>query len=464
MKKIKHSTPWKVAILLVLFLPLSIFAQSPTLAYLAEKAIEKNYDLANKELSISSEMETQKTIKEAYLPRLEANGKYAYLTGNLTVDLPASSLPLLGIPLFEESKTFTSSGNLWTGDLTANMLIFSGTKVPKLNKAMEQKIKGQTILLEVDRQEIIDQVTRAYDQLALLKQVDVVLNESEKRLEEEKKTASKAFDYGLITSFEKNKIEVAQATLDAKKQEYLGKKSLLLSQLNQMTGIPTTELALINNDLHPYILATINSNIDNRPEIAALSAAIQANHFKIEAEKTYWIPKVQAVASAKYLGLTHSKLKTPYNRPSNNTPIEFKANKIEAFPTYFVGIGFKWEIFGGFKGKREVNKAKIELQQTENKQKKATELLKLNLEKAKSDYEVANKQMNTGLKRKDMAEKALNIASKEYNVGLIKPSDRIVAENDFQQAALDYIQSIFQQRRAAFNYLKATGTLTLDKL
>lgn len=461
-----NSKPYllKITCFFLLVAPLVSYGQAPSLSYLAEKALEKNYDLANKKLSISSERETQKSINEAYLPRLEAGGKYSYVTGDLTVDLPSTSLPLLNIPLFEESKSFNSSTNLWAADLTASMLLFSGTKVPKLNKAIEQKIKGQTLLLEIDRQEVIDQVSQAYDQLALLRQVDIVLSESEKRLEAEKKTAHKAFEYGLITSFEKNKIEVAQAALDAKKQEFSGKKRLLLSQLNQLTGIPTNELERINENLNPYALINTNDNIDKRPEIAALDAAIKANRFKIEAEKTYWIPKVQAVASAKYLGLTNSKLKTPYNNPINNTPIEFRANKIEAFPTYFVGVGFKWDLFDGFKGKREVNKAKIELQQAENNQKKASELLNLNLEKARIDYEVANKQMASGVKRKEMAEKALHIASKEYNVGLIKPSDRIVAENDFQQAALDYLQTVFNQRRAAFNYLKATGTLTIDKL
>lgn len=454
----------KVISPLLFFLPLFSYGQAPGLSYLAEKAIEKNYDLANKELSISSELESQKTIKEAYLPRLEANGKYAYVSGDLTVDLPPTSLPLLNIPLFEESKSFNSSTNLWSADLTASMLLFSGTKVPKLTKAIEQKIQGQTLLLEIDRQEIIDQVSQAYDQLALLKQVDIVLNESEKRLEEEKKTANKAFEFGLITSFEKNKIEVAQAALDAKKQEYLGNKKLLISQLNQLTGVPLSELILIEADLNPYVLINLSDNIDQRPEIEALNAAIQANRFKIEAEKTHWIPKIQAIASAKYLGLTNSKLQTPYNNPVNKAPIEFKANKIEAFPTYFVGVGFKWDLFDGFKGKRAVNKAKIELKQAENNQLKVNELLNLNLEKAIIDYEVANKQMESGIKRKEMAEKAMIIASKEYNIGLIKPSDRISAENDFQQAALDYLQSIFYQRRAAFNYFKATGTLTIDKL
>lgn len=457
--KIRHLTT-----LVLLSLPVFSYAQGPSLAYLVEKALEKNYDLANQELSILSERETQKTIKESYLPRLEANGKYAYMAGDLMVDIPGTSLPLLNIPLFEESKSFNSSANLWSADLTASMLLFSGTKVPKLNKAMEQKIKGQTLLLEKDRQEITDQVSQAYDQLALLKQAYIVLEESTKRLEIEKKTANKAFEYGLITSFEKNKIDVAQATLAAKQQELQGKKSLLLSQLNQLTDVSLPQLAQIDHDLNPYVLPGLSDNIERRPEVAALEAAVQANRFNIEAEQTHWLPKVQAIASAKYLSLTDSKIGTPFHNPINGTPIELRANKIEAFPAYFIGVGFKWDIFDGFKGKRSVNKAKIELQQTQNNQKKVRELLNLNLEKAKIEYELSNKQLETGEKRKDMADKAMKIAAKEYNLGLLKPSDRIIAENDYQVAALDYIQCIFNQRRAAFNYLKATGTLTLDKL
>lgn len=445
-------------------LPIISFSQAPSLSYLAEKAIEKNYDLLNKELSISSELETQKTIRESYLPRLEANGKYAYLSGDLTVDLPSTSLPLLGIPLFNESQKFTSSGNLWSGDLTVSMLLFSGTKVPKLNKAIEQKIKGQTLMLEVDRQELIDQVSQAYDKIALLKQVEIVLHESEKRLAAEKKTANKAFEYGLITAFEKNRIDLAEAELDAKKQEYLGNRTLLISQLNQLTGIDVNELNLIDADLSPYFLSHVNEDIEQRPELHALDAAIQATQYKIAAEKTYWLPKIQAMASAKYIGLKNAHLKAPFNNPITQAPIELRANKIEAFPAYFVGVGLKWELFDGFKGKREVNKAKIELKQAENNRLKANELLNLNLQKAKIDYQVANKQLESAQKKKEIAEKALNIASKEYNVGLIKPSERIIAENDFQQAALDYLQSVFNQRRAAFNYFKATGTLSFDKL
>lgn len=445
-------------------LPYMVCAQAPSLSYLAEKAIEKNYDLANKQLDVQSDRETQKTIKGTYIPRLGASGKYAYVTGDFTVDLPTATLPLLNIPLFEGTSTFPTSANLWMADITASMVLFSGTKVPKLNKAIEQKIQGATIMLEKDRQEIIDQVAKAYDQLALLKQVQVVLDESRKRLDEESKTAKKAFEYGLITSFELNKIDVAQATLDAKQQEFLGKKDLLISQLHQLTGVDKATLQLINTNLETYLVISLEGSIENRPEINALDAAIKANTYKAAAEKAHWFPQAQAVASTNYVALTNANFKTPYQNPITNNNIELGADKLELFPSFFVGVGFKWDFFDGLKGKREVAKANIEIEKAQNTKQQAIELLNLNLENAKMTYQVSNKQVETGLRRKTTAEKALTIAAKEYKIGLIKPSERIVAENDYQQAALDYLQTIFDQRRAAINYLKATGTLTIDKL
>lgn len=442
----------------------SLYAQAPSLTELAEQAIAKSYDIANKELDIQVDQETSRGLKEIYLPHLEAGGRYAYLNSDLTIDLPSMALPFINQTLFSGATTFGTSGNLWTANLTASMVLFSGTKAPKLQRAVEEKIKGQKIMLEKDRQEIIAAVSTAYDQLALSEQIKLVLRESELRLTEEKKTADKAFKYGLITSYELSKIDVATAALEAKQEEYEGKKSLLFQQLHQLTGISIDRLTLINNELSAYSTLNIADNIDNRPEIAALDAAIMANQYKVKAEATHFIPKIQALASAQYLGLTNARLNTPYHLPVSNTPVNFRANRIEAFPAFIVGVGFKWDLFDGLQSKRSINKAKIEVKKAENQRHQAAELLTLNLQKAKTEYQLANKQLETNSKREQSAKKALQIAVKEYQVGLIRPADRLSAETDYQQAALDYYQAVFNQRRAALEYLKATGTLAVDKL
>lgn len=449
----------------MLCLPLrSAGQQAPTLTQLVNRAIAKSHELANAALDIQSERETRKGIRETYLPHVEANGKYAYMDADILADVPTTTLPVLNIPFFDGSDRFRSSGNLWTSDITASAVLFTGTKAPKLGRALDQKIKAQEIMLEKQRQEIINQVGTAYDQLALLQQVQLVLGESRKRLEVEKKTAEKAFGYGLITSYELNKVDVAEATLAAKQQEYEGKRGLLLKQLHQLTDVPADSLDLIQHTLQPYSMATPAYSIANRPEIAALDAAIAANQYKLQAEQAHWIPQVQALARIGYYGLTNGSLKTPYNYPVSGQPIQFGINRLQAFPSYMVGVGLKWDIFDGLQGKRAVNKARIEVQKAENERLHAEELLNLNLAKAQTEYDLANKQLITSEARLKTVGKALEIAQKEYRVGLIKPADRIEAETDYQQAALDHYQTVFNQRRAAYQLLMATGSLTIEQL
>src|SRR5690606_26361915 len=252
-------------ILLGLFLPsVGIGQEVPTLTQLAERAIEKSYGLANAELDIQSDRETRKGIRETYLPHVEANGKFAHLNADVLVDLPTTMLPVLDIPLFDGSEHFPSRANLWTSDITASAVLFTGTKAPKMGKALDRKIRAQEIMLEKQRQEIIDRVSTAYDQLALLQQVQLVLEESQTRLDAERKTAEKAFGYGLITSYELNKLDVAEAAFAAKKQEYEGKRMLLLQQLHQLTDVSVDSLALIEHTLQPYSVAVISEGIDGR--------------------------------------------------------------------------------------------------------------------------------------------------------------------------------------------------------
>ncbi len=462
---ISSSRRLSTAVLLAVFFQSHVFAQqAPTLKALAESAIRKSYDISNNELTILADKETKKSIRETYLPRVEANGKYAYLNNNIQVDIPTATLPFLDIPLFDGNSEFTTRGNLWTTDLTASAILFSGTKVPKLAKAVDYKIQAHEHLLEKQRQAIINEVSTVYDQLALLKEVRALLAESEKRLAIEKQTAEKAFGYGLITSYELNKVDVAQATLATKLQEYEGKRGLLLKQLHQLTGIPISDLQQIDEELHPYLISDMRSGVENRPEIAALDAAIEANNYRLAAEKTHWIPKVQALAKVGYYGLTNTKINTPYQNPVNGQDISLGLHRLQAFPSYTIGIGVKWDIFDGFNGKRQVNKARIEVAKAENNRQQAGELLNLNLDKAQVEYRLANEQIAAGEVRKSTAQKGLQLAQKEYKVGLIKVTDRIAAETDYQQAAFDYYQAVFDQRRAARALLLATGELTIEQL
>lgn len=449
---------------ILLTLPAGLAAQqAPTLDELVESALKKDHHLANRQLDIEESQISRHQLREAYLPHLDLSGKYAYLSSGLNVKAPANSVPEMGIALPPMDDAFTNRANLLTGGLKTDVLLYSGGKVPNLTKALDRKITAQTAMLEKDRQEVISEVTAAYDQLALLKQVKVVLDESKRRLTVNAETADKALGYGLITPYEHQKIDVARAQLDSRIQQYEGKRYLLINLLHQYSGLDTARIALIDHDLRPAYPGQTGNGIENRPEAAALDASILAHQYQIKAAQSWWKPKVQASASLGYLNAFDVRFRAKEPFPTGNT-MALNANKLEVIPNFSVGVGFKWDLFDGNKGKREIQRARVGLQKAVNEREEAMEKLELNLLKNQTEYTNALAEILVKSKQKEAAQNALNQANKEFKTGLIKASDLIGAEADYQNASLDYLQAVYNQRRTVVGLLQATGSLQVQSL
>ena len=438
---------------------------APSLNELIDKALLKDHTLANKKLDIESSNLELKQLREVYLPTADISGKYAYLANSAEFGVPASSFLLNGtaINLPDITAGFNSRANLFKTDLSVSALLFTGGKVPALKQALKEKTKAQTALLEADRQQIITDVSKAYDQLALLKQVKIVLDESQDRLDLNVKTADKALGYGLITKYEHQKIEVAKAQLSSRKLEYEGKKNLILHQLEMYTGIEIERLAAIDNELLSFNLVDAGQSVQNRPEIKALNFSISAYEYKVKAAQTWWIPKIQAATSLGYLNVFNTKLTGKEALPIVGTS-NLRADKFEIAPNFSIGVGFKWDIFNGFKGERDVQHARIDVRKAENEKLEAVEKLNLLLLKTQTDFNNAIAEVQVKEKEKQIAGNALEQAGKEFKLGLIKAADLIGAETDYQNAALQKLQAVFNQRQAALELLKATGFLTEDSI
>jgi len=453
---------------LALWLPLALYAQNqpPTLQELVEQAIATDLGLANKHLEIASTEIDQEKLKNAFLPEINLTAKNALSYNSLVLDLPSIGFTGPNLELTNEDYRFTARSNIMIAKLDAEMLLYSGGKVKALQKALAEKKNAQVALLEKDRQEIISIITAAYDQLALLQQVEVVLQESEKRLAENKRIADKALEYGLSTKYEHQKIDVAQALLASKKLEYQGKKELVLKQLELLTGIDPGRLAAIRHELTPILTDASAGQIENRAEIKALEAGILANQYKIKAEKTWIIPKIKAATSLSYIGLYRNKLNGALTDPGVNEiyKISLRPDNLHVFPVFNIGVGMQWTIFDGKHGIEAAKQAKLELQKSENDKANALQKLTLNLANTQNNYQVANAQITLKTEQKQMTENALTQATKEYRLGLIKSLQLIDAESDFENAQLEYIQSVYTQRRAAIELLKATGNLTIEAI
>lgn len=471
---------------------------SPELKELIVLSVNKDRKAAEKEIEKQIAEVQKKAVSSAYLPKLELGGKYlfAYSTVSSRIGdiegfesigklqelmknpvFPVMFPTLSGIageitklqtlltqqgmqlPSVSENLDGNLYGNYFGVDATVKMLLYSGGQVPNLTRALTEKIKVQKALSDKYKSDAIGEIITYYDQLALLNQSKHVLDESVVRLAAEKKYAVTALNNGLATTFDTLKIAVANVSLDAKLSEYESRKTLLHEKLSQLTGKPASDFENMKPELTLLLNANTGSDISNRAELQALNAGLEAQKYLLKSERSHYLPKVQAIASARYDNVFNAK--TDFNAP---LPMRMKIENIGLGPTYMVGAGFKWEIFDRSGGSARVRQAKLEVSKAENARDEARELLELNQTKVSTNYQSSVSQVKYKDKQRIATRMALELAQKSYNEGMINITERLAAETDMQNAELEYLQAVFVQRQAVIECYKATGALTLSNI
>lgn len=458
---------------LLLFFPLVFSAQqAPTLQELINAALGSDGTLIQQNLENKFTLLDDQKLKDIFLPKVDISGKAGYLYTSAHLKSPEIGIPPIPpifpgaiIPEGQLSNNLNISGFSALAKAEASVLLYSGGKVKYLKEANKEKNISENLLMEKSRDEIITEVSKAYDQMALVQESKKVLDEAKKRLDINRKTADKALGYGLITPYDRKKIELAQANLDSKLVEYEGKKELLITQIYLLTGIEQERIALIEPKLETISYEVLDQNIENRVEIQALDHGIKATEFKIKAEERWWVPKVQAQTSLSYFGLFNSTITTSKDLlPNTGKKLDLNPANTNIFPLFQAGVGFKWDVFDGNEGKHLVERAKIEKEILENKKRDASKKLNLNLANNQTNYTIAKAQIKLKEKSREIAREGLDQVEKEFRYGTKTSSALIDAENDLQNAELDLQTAIFNQRRSAIELMKSTQNLQIEKL
>ncbi|MFK5878888.1 MAG: TolC family protein [Flavobacteriaceae bacterium] len=454
--------------LTALFLFISVFAFAQTNLSeieinLINLSLEKSFTLkeASHELSIDS-IES-KSIRQNFIPTLELDAMYGYGASRINVDVPTVQLPITGTELFEGESRFDAAGQVFNTNLTAKALLFSGLQVNYGSKASEEKIKAKNFMLNATKSEIIKDVIDTFDKIELLHKAESVIEVSEKRLAKEKERVIKAIKNGLAIPYDRQKFTAAELNLASKKAALYGNMSLLYMKLSMLTNVDVATLENYQFELKPWLLQNSSNTYKDRPELKALDASVNAYDYKLKMNRNAFLPKVQALATLSYSNIFNANLQTPYSLPGGEN-VNLELNKFELFPAYFLGVGMHWELFSGLKNSNETSKTTIEKSIAEEKKSDVEEKLALFAKKVQVDFEVKNQQLLFKQQEKEVSFNTLNLAIKSYHEGLISITDRLEAETDFQEAALNYYKLIAQQRMAAVELLISTGNLQVENL
>lgn len=422
-----------------------------------ENAILHSKQLKNLQLEQQKIELDQQAVKGKLLPHVSANAMYGFVHSNINVDVPTIPLPISGINLFEGTQNANFNTNIGLAGVTATQVIFSGLQITNGQKALAYKKVAQEQLMEANYDVLSQEVITAFDQLMLLKEVDVLIKDSEKRLEKEHLKVVKAIESGLAIPYDRDKIKLAMLELENKKAEIASNRELLFYKLAELTGLSEEELQKVNYNLAEVYVPEENATNLQRKEISALEAGHKALEYALKKEKGAKLPAIFAFGSAGYINAfgTNAKIKDIPQLGDLN----LKSKHLQLAPALAVGVGVKWNIFDGKEASSQIEKAKIDLQIHENKMQDTKEKLSLLQRKNLSDYKLSLTKLQVNQQQMQIAQNNLKLASRQFEEGLLDVTERLEAENELYKQALNYYNQVLQQRQSATELLKTNGVL-----
>lgn len=448
-----------VAFCFVITTTFSQIAVSSSLEEAINKALLKSSSLKNKELEIEKLTLQEKGIWNKYIPTVEATALYSYFDNKLTVDLPATQIPIVNYPIFDGKTSFKNYGNLFNGSVMAKTVLFSGFQIPNAAKAVKEKAIGTAFLKDSEKDGIIKDVITTFDQLSLLHSIEKLLNDSNSRLNIETKRVTKAVEQGLAIPYDRDKIKLASLELESKRIELNGKRQLIYKKLNYLTGYNTAEIDQVVYNLEPYILSNEKLTTENKQEIKALKSFKTAYEFLLKKEKGTYLPTLAAFGGVAYSSLFDARATTQVITGINEA-LYLGLNELTISNNWIIGAGLKWEIFAGFEREHKIHEAKINIEQVQNQIDDTKEKLELLLENNYINYTVLNQKIAITSQQEKIATNNLNLAVKQYKEGLISISERLEAENDLFKNAVLKVNAIIEQRLSVIETIIATGELS----
>lgn len=429
----------------------------PRVKEIIQQSFQNNKDLQLKNYEVDKANLEAEGVKTNKLPHVSATGLYGFMYNNGSLDIPTLNLPVLNLGLFEGATDFNLRSQAVYAGVSVKQVIFSGLQIPNGEQALKEKARAQSYLVEAGKEEMAKDIATTFDQLMLLDQVDKLIEDSERRLKKEQAKVNRAIENGLAIPYDRDKLKLALLELEEKKVELTGNRALLIKKIQQETGMTASVVEEVGYNLSPIYLSDMPASVEERSELKALGASTKAYEYLYKKEKGASLPTVFAFGSASYLNLHNTSL-TIKDKPIVGD-IDLSTNYLKGRPNFMVGVGVRWDIFNGGEHRNKVKQVQLDQAINETKLLDATEKLNLLLDKNKVSYTTVNQKLKVGNQQIKVAENNLQIASKQYEAGLIDVTELLTTENEWYKVNLNFYSQVLQQRAVALELLHTSGKL-----
>ena len=423
----------KLVLLFSLLLSLQITAQEETLSLSLQEAID--YAIKNNASAKNAKLDVDAAIKQKWettaigLPQISAKIDY-----NNWIKQQISLIDINNDGVDDELVFGTSQTVNATA--TLNQLLFDGSYLVGLQSAkvfleISKNAKEKTDL------EVRKATINAYGNV-LLSQESIVIYKSNITILKNNLRETKAiFENGLTEEENVEQLQITLKQIESGHKNALRLNSIARQMLNITLGIDLSTKITLTETLEVLALKNVDLELLNTTDEikSTIDYKIAANDKRskellLKLEKTKALPSLSAFINGGYAG--------------NNNEFNFLTKEQGWFGSSLVGVSLNVPIFSSGQRSAKTQRARINLEKSENNLSETEKQLKFQVASAKSNYQFAIEQFNTSKESLTLAERIEKKNQTKFFEGITTSFDLRQAQQQLYSTQQEYLQAMLE--------------------
>jgi outer membrane protein TolC len=425
--------------LLCFIITSTLFAQEAKKSYsfsleqAIEHAVKNNYSMINANRDVEAAKKKKWETTTMGLPQLNGSVNYQNTFEFTKQGAAANAFNPAANPNDIVLLAFGTK-HVAIGNLTLSQLIFDGSYLVGLQSAKTYLQISENAKIKT-AQEIREIVINSYGNVLLADESIKILENNKKILEKTFADTKEIFKNGLIEEENVEQLQITLASLTSSLENVKRQKRIALDMLKLLLGIEIEEELIITDQLS----VLTQNNIDLvllKKEFDAKNTIDYQIGKNLEKSKELMLK----LEKSKALPSLAAQLNFGYNSFANQFDFLNSTQKWNNFSN--VGVGLNVPIFSSLGRSARTQQAKIALEQAKTDVTETEQKLKLQFEKAKSDYEFSIEQLATSKSNLNLAERIENKNQIKFKEGLSSSFDLTDAQRQLYSAQQTYLQAM----------------------
>ncbi len=288
---------------------------------------------------------------------------------------------------------------------------------------------------EKTQQEVRKAVVEAYGNVLLAGESVSILKNNLEALSENLYETRKLYENGLAEEESVEQLQITFSTVESQLNNAIRLEKITLQMLNLVLGLPLDSPTALEEDLDDLAKAYVDPALLNAPFIMEnnvdyklVNNLNEQRYYELKLAKSRALPTLNAFLN--------------YGSTAFIDSFTFFDGDQQWFNSSILGFDLSIPIFSSLKRSASTQRAKIALEKAKTQLTETEEQIRLQLEKAKSDYQLAIEQYATTQENLDLAERIERKNQIKYKEGIASSFELRQAQTQLYSAQQEYLQSM----------------------